>query len=51
MSHCPKCGGEFKVIAAILETMAIKKILTHLNIPYQPPDIPPARISTQTIFA
>jgi hypothetical protein len=26
VAHCPNCGGEFKIIAAILEQPVIKKI-------------------------
>jgi len=45
MKHCPNCGGEnFKPIAAIVDTSVIRKILTHLGLPYEPPDITPARI-------
>jgi len=45
MKHCPNCGSEnFKPISAILETSVIKKILTHLGLPAEPPDIAPARI-------
>ena len=45
MKHCPNCGSEnFKPISAILETSVIKKILTHLGLPVEPPDIAPARI-------
>ena len=51
MEGCPRCGGEFKVIAAIIEAGAIRKILTHLDLPFRPPDIAPARISTQLSFA
>jgi hypothetical protein len=31
MQHCPHCGGELKIIAAILEQPVIEKILTHLG--------------------
>ena len=31
MEHCPNCGGELKIIAAILEQPVIEKILTHLG--------------------
>jgi hypothetical protein len=30
LEHCPNCGGELKIIAAILQTPVIEKILTHL---------------------
>ena len=33
MEHCPNCGGELKVIAAILETAVIERILEHLGLP------------------
>ena len=28
MEHCPNCGGQLKIIAAILEQSVIEKILT-----------------------
>jgi hypothetical protein len=38
MQHCPNCGGgEFKIIATILERSVIEKILTHLGLDPQPP--------------
>ena len=37
MEHCPNCGGELKIIAAILERPVIDKILTHLGLDPQPP--------------
>lgn len=38
MAHCPNCGGgEFKVIAAILEPPLIAKILSHFGLDPQPP--------------
>ena len=30
LEHCPNCGGELKIIAAILEAPVIERILTHL---------------------
>ena len=32
MAHCPNCGGELKIIAAIMEQPVIEKILTHLSL-------------------
>jgi hypothetical protein len=34
MGHerCPNCGGELKIISAILEQPEIEKILTHLGL-------------------
>ena len=31
MGHCLNCGGQLKIIAAILEQAVIEKILTHLG--------------------
>ena len=44
MKHCPNCGSEnFKPISAIVDTAVIKKILIHLGLPDEPPDIALAR--------
>ena len=32
MAQCPNCGGELKIIAAIMEQPVIEKILTHLGL-------------------
>lgn len=32
LEHCPNCGGELKIIAAILESAVIERILTHLGL-------------------
>jgi hypothetical protein len=50
ITTCPNCSGELKVIAAIVEGSAIKKILGHLGIPDKPPDIAPARLPSQMSF-
>ena len=50
MKHCADCGGELKIVAAILEREAIHKILTHLDLPFRPPDIAPARLPAQLSF-
>ena len=34
---CPKCQGRMKILAAITETEAIRKILDHLGIPSEAP--------------
>ena len=43
MEHCPNCGGELKIIAAILEHPVIEKILTHLGLQARAPPRAPAR--------
>ena len=42
LEHCPQCGGEFKIIAAIEEPAVIVKILTHLGLPARAPPRAPA---------
>ena len=42
MEHCPNCGGELKIIAAILEQPVIEKILTHLGLQARAPRCMPA---------
>jgi hypothetical protein len=37
LEHCPQCGGDFKIIAAIEEPAVIVKILTHLGLPARAP--------------
>jgi hypothetical protein len=51
VKKCSHCGGELKIIAAIIEVGAIRKILGHLGLPDKPPDIAPARLPTQLSFA
>jgi len=43
MAHCPNCGGELKIVAAILEQPVIEKILTHLGLQARAPPRAPAR--------
>ena len=43
MEHCPNCGGELKIIAAILEQPVIEKILTHLGLQARAPPRSPVR--------
>jgi hypothetical protein len=40
---CLECGGRMKLIAMIEEPAVIAKILTHLNLPTEPPIANPAR--------
>ena len=44
IEHCPHCGGALKIIAAILESGAITKILDHLGLPTRAPPRSPAQI-------
>ena len=43
LEHCPNCGGELKIIAAILEAPVIERILTHLGLQARAPPRVPAR--------
>ncbi len=43
LEHCPNCGGDLKIIAAILEAPVIEKILTHLGLQARAPPRAPAR--------
>ena len=43
MEHCPNCGGQLKIIAAILEAPVIERILTHLGLQARAPPRVPAR--------
>jgi hypothetical protein len=42
IEHCPHCGGTLKIVAAILESGAITKILDHLGLPARAPPRAPA---------
>jgi hypothetical protein len=41
--QCPNCGGNIRLFAFITEPGAIRKILTHLGEPLEPPPVSPAR--------
>jgi Putative transposase len=43
LTQCPHCGGELRIVAAILQRQAIEKILNHLGLEAQPPPRAPAR--------
>ena len=43
MEHCPNCGGELKIITAIVEQPEIEKILTHLGLQARAPPRASAR--------
>jgi len=42
IAHCPHCGGQLKLIAAIEEPAAIARIFTRLGLAAQPPPRAPA---------
>jgi len=41
--ECPGCGGDIRFIAFITDPGPIRKILTHLGEPLEPPPVSPAR--------
>ena len=43
LEHCPNCGGELKIIAAIVEAPVTGRILTHLGLQARAPPRAPAR--------
>ena len=43
LEDCPNCGGELKIIAAILEAPTIERILTHLGLQARAPPRAAAR--------
>jgi len=43
LEHCPQCGCDMKIIAAIEEPEVIAKILMHLGLPARAPARSPAR--------
>ena len=40
---CPLCGGQMRLIAFITEGTGIGKILEHIGVDTEPPQISPAR--------
>ena len=40
---CPNCGGDIRLISFIAQPETIRKILTHLGEPLEPPSVSPAR--------
>ena len=43
LEHGPNCGGELKIIAAILEQPVIEKVLTYLGLQARASPCSPAR--------
>jgi hypothetical protein len=44
---CTKCGGKMELLEIVLERIAIRRILTHLRLPSDPPATAPARASPE----
>jgi hypothetical protein len=40
---CPVCGGDIRLIAFITDPAPVRKILTHIGEPVEPPPVSPAR--------
>jgi len=47
IEHCPNCDGQLKIIAAILESAVIERILTHPGLQARAPPRVPARTDVQ----
>jgi len=47
---CPHCGGPRKLIALINDGFVVRKILTHLGLPAEPPPMAPARAPPEPEF-
>jgi len=47
---CPKCGSEMKIGGSIQDQASIKRYLTHLGLPVDPPPIAPARRQQGQLF-
>jgi hypothetical protein len=45
--RCPRCGQPMRIIAFILVRPVIERILTHLELPSEPPAVLPARSPPQ----
>jgi hypothetical protein len=43
LKHCPNCGGELKIVRAVLDAPVIEEILAHLGLQVRAPPRAPAR--------
>jgi len=43
LEHCPNCGGQLKIVAAVLESVVIERILKHLGLQARAPPRTQAR--------
>ena len=41
--ECPRCGGRMKIIAAVTKPASVRRILQHLGLPSEAPELHPAR--------
>lgn len=48
---CPKCAGRMKLIAVLLDTRVVRRILEHLGLPADPPRITFARAPPEPDYA
>ncbi|MCE9593676.1 MAG: transposase, partial [Planctomycetes bacterium] len=48
---CPYCGAKRKLVALINDGVVVRKILAHLGLPTEPPQLAPARAPPQVEFA
>ena len=39
---CPRCGGRRKILSCLTDPLVVRRILTHLNLPTEPPPVTPA---------
>jgi len=51
VEHCSKCGAKMRLVSAITQRTEIRKILIHLKIPPDPPELAPAVINDDYLFA
>jgi len=49
LEHCPNCGGQLKIIAAILESAVIERILPHLGLQARAPPRAPRAATCNTL--
>ena len=47
---CPNCDGPMRVLAFLTDPPVVRSILVHLDLPYRPPPVAPARGPPQGDF-
>jgi hypothetical protein len=48
--RCPWCGGSRKLLAGIFDADAIHRLLAHLGLPTEPPELAPARAPPEPLL-